>query len=669
MRKDRGNIILTALFISIFLFFLSVALIWTNRQDIALSLSMEHKLKAQSAARSGAYEALARLKQLGSLEGFRRKTLANGAVAEVELVSSQALGRRGEVLQLRARGTSGPLSSYLTLHLLDVRIAGENNSKDGRVLFFPASSPSEDDRGNAVGSGGSSASKALFGDFILAEGGDVVPDMVASEGPVFVSRSLASAEASESSEAAAPSPPYFVDYVPVFSEDGERLSAWGPTYVVAPPFPKRAKSVTSLQVLEYKNDEFEWVDIEPPVDLGDGDAHVEGEPSVFEMWGPDNSLWTTSTLRGIGERAQNLVWTAEKPPTLTDGDIEGPVASGEPSSVGALMDWSLAGRVETQEKFVTRGAIAADGSTVFSHGWHYVYKPFRGSPPGRIESVHGSTLVRWPCLLKYELEGRWSKVWTPLDAEQAVQTEVRPDPDVLLVGSGGQLFSVTEPEEGETRKLISFSGSNSAKVGDAVPSGQLFVYKGEPYLIPTNPVKPGALNLLTGGRIGFETLPAYLPELYGEVVDTAATEDLILEAEGTEQGEALDSSKRRTVTARPRYDFSYRLLPIGAVATDGNDLWAIMEVAFSMLDPAYPKAYKEPPIPPAMSPLRVLARYDGTRWHILPNGLRAALLNGAPGAPGQGVVAALYPNLPEQVSRYTVISIDTDYFRMGEYGN
>ena len=67
MRKDRGNVILTALFVSIFLFFLSIALLWSNRQDIALSLSMEHKLKAQSEARSMAMEAYANLKEFGEL--------------------------------------------------------------------------------------------------------------------------------------------------------------------------------------------------------------------------------------------------------------------------------------------------------------------------------------------------------------------------------------------------------------------------------------------------------------------------------------------------------------------------------------------------------------------------------------------------------------------------
>ena len=62
--------VITALFIAVFLFFLSVALLVANKQDIALSLSMEHKLKAEMAARSVAFElstsdAVVRFVQLG----------------------------------------------------------------------------------------------------------------------------------------------------------------------------------------------------------------------------------------------------------------------------------------------------------------------------------------------------------------------------------------------------------------------------------------------------------------------------------------------------------------------------------------------------------------------------------------------------------------------------
>jgi hypothetical protein len=57
-----------------------------------------------------------------------------------------------------------------------------------------------------------------------------------------------------------------------------------------------------------------------------------------------------------------------------------------------------------------------------------------------------------------------------------------------------------------------------------------------------------------------------------------------------------------------------------------------------------------------------LARYDGERWHILPNGIRACLRNDDLRAPSSNVVAALYPGIPVQKSRYTIISEDTNPF-------
>jgi hypothetical protein len=93
-----------------------------------------------------------------------------------------------------------------------------------------------------------------------------------------------------------------------------------------------------------------------------------------------------------------------------------------------------------------------------------------------------------------------------------------------------------------------------------------------------------------------------------------------------------------------------------------------------------------------------MARYDGTNWHILPNGLRAFLernrnpeqetLEGpteddeegqeeedqkAPGEsleipPGlKDAVMATYSGLPSIIPRYAVISISTDPFEMS-YG-
>ncbi|MBS2036745.1 hypothetical protein JST97_17275 [bacterium] len=49
-RKHRGNLLLSALFMSAFLFFLSVAIVVTNREDIRSTLLADHKMRAEFAA-------------------------------------------------------------------------------------------------------------------------------------------------------------------------------------------------------------------------------------------------------------------------------------------------------------------------------------------------------------------------------------------------------------------------------------------------------------------------------------------------------------------------------------------------------------------------------------------------------------------------------------------
>lgn len=49
-RSRRGNLLLSALFMSAFLFFLSVAIVVTNREDIRSTLLADHKMRAEFAA-------------------------------------------------------------------------------------------------------------------------------------------------------------------------------------------------------------------------------------------------------------------------------------------------------------------------------------------------------------------------------------------------------------------------------------------------------------------------------------------------------------------------------------------------------------------------------------------------------------------------------------------
>lgn len=658
MRRGRGYVVLAAIFIAIFLFFLSVALIWTNRQDIALTLSLEHRLKAESAARSAAFEAFARLRQIGTIDGFSNFTYAGGATAEIELLRLAPEGKRGDLLLLRSKGTSGPLNSYLTLYLQDIRIAGEENSGKNRVLFLP------------TGSGG----KALFGDFLLKDGGDIRFEMVAQGGPAFVPRDLAPKSAlsdnpSDSTadtageETVGASPPYFVDYLPIFPQEGQGLRAWGPAYVVAPPFGQLPFSVTSLQYLKSVEDN-DWTDIPPPEKLGDEDAKLVDAKGAVEMPDVSTDAWSEGKIRGIGDVAGSLAWMATKPETMNTSDLPSVIIRGQQSEISGLVDWSEAGKAFVQNKYVTRGMIAANGRTVYSHGWHYLYRPYSGSIPNQVTPLTGSTLTRWPCILKYEIDGNWSIVWDPLKSSGSVNTDTQPDPNVLAVTENGTVFTVTAAVAGQTRRLITISDGGKEQIGPEVPFGTLFTYQNQAYLAPQEQSHLGLLNILDQTRIDFSSLPNFLPEVSGEIVDTIGKDMLIIGLEGGYQGEPLDTSQRVTATISPRFDIQYSIPPAQKISAEGKDLWLNITVTSKAQEPSYPKAYTQTQLPEDQTTITALARYDGVHWHVFPHGLRSALRSSL-SAPGNGAITAVYSDLPKQVSRYSVVAIDTSPFEKG----
>ena len=613
-------------------------------------------MKAQSAARTAAYEAYYRLRKQGTLAGFQSGTLDSGADYEVELVTLEPNGKRGEVLLVRARGRSGPVTSYQTLHLLETKIAGEANESEPRVLFFPSSQIKSEDEDTLEteitpdpANGAVEEANALFGEFTLEVGGPgVIASMRANGGPAFVA------------EGASVEPPSFEDVIPVHG--GTDLKGWGPVEVVAPEYSKTpGERPTALRILKYSGSEFKWEELDPPTELGD--PRPQGLEKLLEMSAPET--WTVSSIMGLtvlneqGDsipKAFNFSWTEEKPPTTDPEDVEPVTASGG-VAIDSLAEWRQGA---VQQKFETRGAIFPAGDSVYSHGWHMVYQPHDGSAPEEPTILDGSILTRWPCVLKYSDGKGWEKAWTGLKESGAVISEIRPDPSVLLVSGSGRIYSVTPESKGE-RYLLSLESNGVKKLGDPINLGPLFMYRDEPYLVTSSNSSIAFKNLLREGEdIDFSTLPTYLPELSGEVVDVTGTEMLVLGMEGGYQGEPLDSTKRLTYTARPQTDISYSIAPGGSVAVDGDDLWAILNVVVDVSEPTFEKGYLEPPYPDGVR--RTLARYDGERWHILPNGIRACLKNDELVAPSASVVAAVYPGLPPQKSRYTIIAEDTNPF-------
>jgi hypothetical protein len=665
MKRERGNIILTALFVSVFLFFLSIALIWTNRQDIALSLAMEHKMKAEAAARSGAMKVYAGLRNFDQPPAYMEATLSSGATWKAELVELPPEGYRGALVLLRCRGTSGPLSSYYTLHLLKTELGSSLTAKNGRMLgFLSAGAPPGPEEGAAsagdeptpaVESAGaqgtfSSTAKVLYGDFELKDI-DLAMDptnetFAAYQGPLFVSGKLPQAA----------SPFQVVAYLPVFSPLGGAGKAYGPVILFAPTPPTE----NGLSVMTYQSEEFKWENI--PLPIPELDIPSTPPISSLNLEAPKNAAWNTLATRTISNEGRTFAWRDTQPATSREEEALDLVSSGEfEIDANRTIDWGSATGTPNKRGYVLNGAIAAHGKTVYSYAWEYMYKHFNGQfVAAPVPLILGSTITRWPCVRKYNLaEKEWSTAWSGLKDNGDVSSAVLPDLNLLLVNSEGTMFSRTNELP---RRLVRLDSGGNLSVGDEIPGEKMFMYQNEPHAISQDPEKPGIKNLVSRKLIGFETLPSRIPEIAGPVVveiDNETMDNGLSEIEVSPLGTDMKGlPEMRTV--RQEHNFTYQLDPAGSVATDGDDLYAQLTISMTKEQPTHELFGNFEIEGPAAS---VMARYDGTRWHILPHGLLAALTNPLP-APGGEMFCAYYEGLPDAKSRYTVVSIDVDPFEL-----
>lgn len=648
VRKDRGNIILTALFVSIFLFFLSVALLWSNRLDIALSLSMEHKLKAQSEARSMAMEAYGHLREFGEIRMQTTREAANGVESRLQLISKPPLDNRGDVLLVQCRATSGPVSAYYTLHLKETKLG--DPSYPNPALFLPASQ-------EAGGAG------AIFGDFkYVGLGTGLTESLTASRGPIF-----------QSSSAGAQSQPAFIDNPPVFTQDGS-IAYVGPAVLIPPGLTEGQEK--AFQWIKYQGGQLTFENIPPPNNLQTQPPEIDPRSTVIPLTG--SGAWSNISVRGMGDELIIASWEDTKPAATSLEEIQDTLKEQPGFEASPLTDRS--GTAGTQEWFIPSGTFTSSSTTMYTHGWHYLYQPFRGGVPDQITPFTAAKVTRWPCVLSYSTEsGVWQKAWAPLRDSGEVQTDRVPSQSVLLATDDGTLYSVTT---GSTRQLLTLDKSGRAEVGPTVPQGQMFIYQNEPYVVTAF----GYQNVKSGETISIKSLPTHLAGQAGRVwwndigiigIDEAGTNDLSPDG-------ALDLSTTQTKTVMPSHTIAYTLTGNPAVA--GNNIFSLVNISVEtsagetidtetngLFNEKYYEKYR-----PAGG--TTLARFDGDRWQILPNGLRAFLerrrhiaedpnqerppgstLDAPPGS--DKMLAASYSGLPPATSRFAIICIDTDPFK------
>jgi len=650
MRKPRGNVMLTALFVSVFLFFLSVALLYSNRQDIALSLSMEHQLKAEAAARSVAMEAFGQLREFGEIRRNVPTEPVPGVTARMQLVRTPAQENRGELLLLQVRATSGVVSSYLTFHLEESFLA-EPEGQTSKVMLFP----------------GGEESGAAYGDLVWTQLETSLPGgLQANGGPAFRAETVDTTSADQ---------PAFRDNIPLFVPATGELFAFGPALSVIPAPTEQTK----LQWLKLNGEQFDWVEIPYPFDLSGKAPEFEPPVTVLD-WTIPGQGWSNASVQGVGDQLLTHTWRDPQPSAGSVEEIQDTLVTIPSTAPGPAKDWSGGGA--PSEWFVLRGAVAPLKNDLYAHAWHYLYRPYSGGAVATPTALNGPVLTRWPCILKYTTEeGVWEKSWAPLDSSGDVSTDVVPDPGILLAGSEGSLFGVTVGE----RRLLTMTGQNEVDVGEVVPNGQLFLYRNQPYIYDPAEAQLGFRSLTDGSYLGFQTLPDRVPGVAGMLADFPQFQSLGIDEAGvldlSSEG-AIELPPRKRQVMLPPYLLNYQVADGAPIQTEGRNLWTLLDieaVGEESIDPLWStewyKANK-------MEGGQAIARFDGDRWHILPNGLNNFLsrnridpppepppddpppgndLNLPPGA--SNFVVADYPGLPGLVPKYTIIAVEQDPFK------
>ena len=107
-KRIRGNILILAIFMAVFLFFLSVALVSQNRMDIVLALTVDNQLQSRMAAHAGAQYTLAKLGQGEAIDKLAGE-LQDGVSWESQVQPYPDPDGSPYLLEVKARGHSGPV--------------------------------------------------------------------------------------------------------------------------------------------------------------------------------------------------------------------------------------------------------------------------------------------------------------------------------------------------------------------------------------------------------------------------------------------------------------------------------------------------------------------------------------------------------------------------------
>lgn len=524
-QRRRGNVLITALFMAIFLFFLSVALISQNRMDISLGLSVDHRLKADSAARGGLNWALRTMRTQPNwailLQGDKPQ-LESGATFTVQVLRRSDDSGDPNLLLVTCTGTSGIVSTH---HWAVVEEVDKNpeGAKGSTQLFTRCFNDEDPPKPNNLAMLGSDFQWYDLGPLPSAE-----TTLGAGGGPLFLFGPPGSAQ----------EPPGVVDHLPLFlPETGEQTQGPMTRLELVPPG-------RHLLTLKIKGGAGEWVDIpDPGPKLGSwaglteiNTAALKALP-VIRIWEDpseepdDRPPWDRRNvhLTGRGSRTSGFeVFSLDSDLGIYNeetGEYESVTASKPWTEVVSksldelTLDWETISDVPLvylEWYSLTGVALSASKTRIRCQGLHTFYGHFpvpEKNFPDLGTPLYESIVFKRPCVLEYDLEKEeWTRVVDLMSVpDKTVKPQLTTCPewkeDFLEVDSQNRAW-ITVKRKSDT-ELLRFDSQKAYNSMGKIPGtpAHVLVYNDEAYYFVDREPWPGdstprkALQRMKGGLL------------------------------------------------------------------------------------------------------------------------------------------------------------------------
>lgn len=670
-----------AIFMAIFLFFLSVALVSQNRLDITLALSADHRLGADLAAHAGTQYALARMRSESNWEadlaGGVEDETSHGAEWRVVVNPYPDPSGSPYLFEIHSAGSDGVVTRHQRMLVEEARLRTPDRQDQLKPHLF-----------GVIDTGASAKSLAVLGPGFkwqnLGEMPRAEPVITANGGPLFAFGEPGTGQ----------KPPAILDNIPLYPEGaaaGDPAEA-GPLIRVelVPPG-------EHLLVLKMDGDTVQWEDIpDPGPALGRWNGLIEDDGSFGELpvWKvypqteaertrDETDPWEKRTLRLRGQQNEETnVWEILAAETqmvrwgdslqdFTVNTTTEPFGESFWDQAQTTTELTLEWETLTQpavflEWYSLDGkAPVARGNEVFCLATHYFYGHIKqeGEFVEFGSSTFDSIVYREPCVLKYSLA---SETWTIVNDMMRVD---QPDtePHIYTGPKPHKAVLVAHPEENE---VLAYNRERPTEVLRARETAWTPSFSSISHLDPLVAYRDGIYHYRTR-QSQLSSQPRKVLSLANGAVLDVGSQIRIDQREVSAEVPSPEGGFVPT-TLLPELQVEFGLLGDRNSTAWGKDLIAVASATQRVSQPSYDLFGTLTPEYQRQGQISTLVRFNGEHWQVLPTGLTGLLRHhtSRPGTPGlrirvadqetfldtnYGIALAGYASEEEEVGRYSLV--------------